>query len=191
MSNADDVISLLDVCRQGSRALGPGLRYVVWTQGCPFCCPGCISPEGHSVGAGHIVAISSLVADIAGNKAVSGLTVSGGEPFLQAHALLRLLSQLRARRPDLDVIVFTGFKIEQLSWTEAQQALRLIDVLIDGPYVDSLNDGRGLRGSSNQRIHCLTDRLAAHRDDMERGPRSVEMNVADGYVRNVGIPLKV
>ena len=184
------VINLLDVCRMGSRALGPGLRYVIWTQGCPFSCPGCISPEGHSVGGGHVVSIQELADDIVANKTIGGLTVSGGEPFLQSEALLQLLRLLKARRPDLNVIIFTGFTIEQLNWPDAQQILRLTDVLIDGPYVDEQNDGKGLRGSSNQQVHCLTPRLAIHLDEMLHGPRSVEMHVGDTQIKNIGIPIK-
>jgi len=83
-----------------------------------------------------------------------GVTISGGEPFLQPCALLRLLQALKARR--VHTVVYTGYTLEALARRrepEVWAALRLIDLLVDGPYVAALADGAGeWRGSRNQRL---------------------------------------
>lgn len=183
------LINLLDLCRHGTHTLGPGLRYVLWLQGCPFACKGCITPEGRGVDANKLVEVDSLIEDIVQNQRISGLTISGGEPFLQYDSLLYLLERLKALRPDIDVLVFTGYTIEALNWPQAKEILKYVDVLIDGPYIEERNDGIGLRGSDNQRIHFLTERLEPYRDEMEKGVRKVEMEVDSSYVRIIGIPI--
>lgn len=161
----------------------------MWTQGCPFDCKGCVTPEGRDIEGGTIVEVSSIVADIVANPSIDGLTISGGEPFLQADSLAELLEGVKSSRPELNVIVFTGFKIENLKSKSAEKVLSMIDLLIDSPYVDSLNDGIGLRGSANQRFHYLTDRLAAHSHELENGKRQVEVTFQSGETDVLGIPL--
>jgi len=185
------LLSLFYVMRKGTRALGPGLRYAIWTQGCPFECPGCISPEGRPVEGGSIVDVDDLAADIIANTEIEGITISGGEPFVQSASLAALLSRVKADRPQLDVIVFTGFTKDTLKQVEhADELLKYVDLLIDGHYVSELDDGRGLRGSSNQRLYFLTPRLTAFRDMLETGKRQVEITFRKGGPAVVGIPLK-
>lgn len=185
------LINILDIRREGTRALGPGLRYAVWVQGCPFACPGCVTPEGRDIDGGTIAETDSLVADIASRHDIDGITVSGGEPMLQSDALARLLEGVARLRPELTVVVFTGFRIEELTADPAAcRVLEQIDLLVDGRYVESLNDGRGLRGSSNQRLHFLTPRLEAWRDELERGPRRVDVSISRSMADITGIPLK-
>jgi anaerobic ribonucleoside-triphosphate reductase activating protein len=182
-----DNLNIFDVCA-GTRALGPGFRYVIWVQGCPFNCKGCTSPEGRPVEVRILADIRKLSEAIVENQHITGITISGGEPFLQAASLTALLTDVCMKRPDLTVIVFTGFLIEQLDWDSAQSLLKLTDVLIDGPYIEELNDNVGLRGSSNQRIHFLSDRLAEYRERLETGARINDVFVRDGYQRIVGVP---
>lgn len=178
------------LCREGSRALGPGLRYVVWTQGCPFRCKGCLTPGGHADEPAMMVDCQALAADIASRGKLTGLTISGGEPFLQAEALAEVVRLLRGRRPEMSVIVFTGYRIEDLTQPAHRQLLALTDLLVDGPYVEELNDGRGLRGSSNQRLHFLSDRLTYSRSELEEGKRRLEMIVSNKEIIQIGIPNK-
>lgn len=182
------LINILDVCREGSRALGPGLRYVIWTKGCPFNCPECITPEGKDIQGGLVVDIETLVDDIARNPQLTGITISGGEPFLQAEALSEVLSLVKERRPDINIIIFSGYNIEELVWSKAKEVLSLTDVLIDGKYDKKLNDGIGLRGSSNQRIHFLTNKLDAYRQEMEQGKRNIEIYLNGKQSKIIGIP---
>ena len=137
--------------------LGPGERFCLWVQGCRQRCPGCISPESREEGAGHPIPTNALAVEIV-LSGMDGLTISGGEPFLQAPALTELLDQIRAKK-DMGVIVYTGYTLEYLqTLPEARELLGRVDLLIDGPYVQALDDGKSLRGSSNQRVICLTER---------------------------------
>ena len=164
-----EILNLLDIERHGTRALGPGLRYAIWTQGCPFNCPGCVTPEGRPIVAAKIIDTTTLANDIIGNKNISGITISGGEPFLQAVSIAVLLEKVQLSRPELNVIIFTGF---------------------DGQYIESKNDGVGLRGSSNQRLHFLTDRLLPYKENLQSGKRQVELTLNINSTDAIGIPLK-
>ena len=108
---------------------------------------------------------------------------------MQAGLLAEMVSIARAQR-DLDVICFTGFQMETLQKFNSESGvpalLEQIDVLIDSPYIERLNDNRGLRGSSNQRIFHLTDRMKGY--DFQTGSRKVEIHVFNGEVLYVGVP---
>lgn len=185
-----DKLRLFDVCRQGSHALGPGCRYVVWTQGCLRHCQGCLTPEGQPLSGGVEVSADALAADIILNPSIDGVTVSGGEPMLQAAALEVVFRQVHNVRPELSVIVYTGEKFETLKENvTAMTFLKYVDILIDGEYIESQNDGIGIRGSSNQRIIPITHRLDNYLEYMETGIRHLERvaNSANTYT-SIGIP---
>lgn len=174
----------------GTSALGPGLRAVVWVQGCPFHCPGCIAPDWIPFNKPALEFQPEDLADkLLANPQVSGLTFSGGEPFMQADALVRLARAARRRR-NLSLIVFTGYRFEDLLNNPPEKGtldlLDHVDVLIDGPYIPGQNNGVGLRGSSNQRIHYLSRRLVSY--DFEFQPRRLEVIVQDGSLLIAGIP---
>lgn len=169
--------------------LGPGIRSVIWVQGCPFHCPGCIAPEWIENKPAKIINIDIMAQKILANEQVTGLTVSGGEPMIQAAALSQLIKLMR-RKKDLDVICYTGFKYEDLakkkSPPDIQEFLSQIDLLIDGPYVAKLNDNVGMRGSSNQRFHFLTDKIRY--EEFEATPRKIEFFITEESLMLVGIP---
>jgi len=182
------VLNIAATC-QGTRALGPGFRSVVWTQGCPFRCSGCIAPQWLPLRSAHQVTPEELLPVLLADPRIEGLSFSGGEPFLQSAALARLAHLARQER-DLNIICFTGYLIEDLQRfpqrSGVQGLLSEIDVLIDGPYIQEKNDNQGLRGSSNQRIHFLSERL---RDvDFHHQPRRAEVHVQDGQMWVVGVP---
>jgi anaerobic ribonucleoside-triphosphate reductase activating protein len=140
-----------------SRANGPGLRAVVWFQGCSFGCPGCFNPDTHDPEAGYDADTEALGSQLAGLPDIEGVSISGGEPFQQPDALLDLL--LRIRRSPLSILVFSGHSREAIrAFPQGPEILACLDVLIAGPYVQALHTGRGLLGSANQRIHLLTSR---------------------------------
>lgn len=183
----DKTLQIYLLCSQGSRALGPGLRYVVWVQGCPFRCVHCQSPESRPYKGGTPITVEALADDIVSRPNIEGLTISGGEPFAQAAGLADMLDIVHNTRPDLTVITFTGYMLEQLVSPDALRMLKHIDVLIDGPYLHEKNDGVGLRGSSNQRIHHLTNRLSQYADQMAFGPRKYEAIVRGDSVSIIGM----
>lgn len=182
------LLNVAAICRK-TRALGPGVRSVVWVQGCPFRCRGCIAPEWIPLRPARLVSPEDLANELPLAE-VDGLTFSGGEPMLQAAGLARLAQLARQVRPNLSIICYTGFTLEELTcqppYPGVTDLLQQTDVLIDGLYVEELNDDRGLRGSSNQRIHFLTDRLKG--EDLESCVRRVEVHVQEEYVLLVGIP---
>lgn len=139
--------------------LGPGNRYGLWLQGCNKHCRGCIAPNSWDMHNGIEYSVDYLANEILSEN-VEGITISGGEPFLQSKELCELLLKLKKEK-DIGVIVYTGFSINELKKSTdfyILKILKIIDVLIDGEYIEELDDDRAFRGSSNQRIIHLSDR---------------------------------
>ena len=170
-------------------ALGPGLRAAVWVQGCPFRCSGCYAPEFIPQRSAHQVSAASLAQAILARPGLSGLTLSGGEPMLQAAALAALVRRVRAER-QINVICFTGYNLDDLRQNPPSpgvgELLSEVDLLIDGPYIAEQNHDRGLRGSENQQFHFLSPRLQGY--DFSAWPRRVEVNILDGAMLLAGVP---
>ncbi|MDR3037093.1 MAG: anaerobic ribonucleoside-triphosphate reductase activating protein [Coriobacteriales bacterium] len=134
---------------------GPGIRFAVFTQGCKHSCPGCHNPTAQPFGGGTPVTTDALWAKVENNPLLAGITLTGGEPFEQAEALIDLAR--RARAKGLTVWAFTGYLYEELTagvpTVAASRLLEQVDVLVDGPYQEELRSLDLLwRGSSNQRL---------------------------------------
>ena len=140
-------------CVSDSIVDGPGMRYVVFVQGCPHHCPGCDAD------------LDEIVRQIAGDPLMSGVTFSGGEPFCQAEALCALGERIRALGKS--IVVYSGYTYEQLiqkgeSDPSVLRLLDLADLLIDGPYIEAQRDlSLQFRGSKNQRVIDLRGRSHA------------------------------
>lgn len=165
----------------------------MWFQGCSLACRGCIAASMNA--APPILRTTPrLLADwLLAIQGLDGLTLSGGDPFDQPlPALAEFLETVRSESP-LGVLVYTGRTLQQLERHEdpaASRCLRAIDVLIDGPYIDELNDGVGWRGSSNQAVHRLGSRPAGA-DAAATTPRRLELRVAaNGVVSLTGLPAR-
>lgn len=132
---------------------GPGLRLTVFTQGCPHHCPGCHNPQSHDYHGGMLIDTQSILQDVRDNVLLDGITLSGGEPFVQPEACAVLAKG--AHEIGLNVWCYSGYTFEQLlKGTPAQiELLKSVDVLVDGPFMmaERTLDAR-FRGSSNQRI---------------------------------------
>lgn len=132
---------------------GEGIRYVIFTQGCPHHCPGCHNPSTHSFDGGKVVAIHDIIADIEKNrKYIDGITLSGGEPFCQSDQCSIIAEQ--AQKMSLTVWCYTGFSFEDLyGRDDALGLLQNIDVLVDGPFIlEERSLDLDFRGSRNQRV---------------------------------------
>lgn len=134
---------------------GPGLRFAIFTQGCPWKCPGCHNPSTWSLDGGYYIELDNLVDIWRKNPLLQGITLSGGEPFLWKEEMLYLIE--RAKETDLDIVIYTGFIYEDLINKKdpvINKILLLSDYLIDGPFkLELISSGKTLfRGSSNQRI---------------------------------------
>ena len=141
-----------------SRSNGPGTRYVIWFQGCTLGCNGCFNPQTHQTEERALVTVSELMWRIRGvEPRIEGITISGGEPLQQPRGLLRLLRAVR-RETELTTLLFSGYEFSEIEGMELGRAiLGELDVLIAGRYQPEQHLGVGLRGSSNQKIHFLSD----------------------------------
>lgn len=160
--NWPEAADVLHLARRSNRCtvLGPGVRAVLWVQGCPLRCPGCVAPETLPFAGGEVVPVSRLAEEIFALREIEGLTFSGGEPMSQAAALTKLVHSVRACC-DLSVVCYTGFPLPHLrrNGTPAQQELiQQLDILIDGPYLRQRHTTLRWRGSDNQQVHFLSPR---------------------------------
>jgi len=134
---------------------GPGLRFTVFTQGCPHRCVGCHNPETWQLEGGYDSTTDQLISEMKKNPLLKGITLSGGEPFLQSTSLAGLAEA--AHTSGFDVITFTGYSFEELlEMTKSDDGvmalLRQTDILIDGRFVQELKSyDLNFKGSSNQR----------------------------------------
>lgn len=135
---------------------GPGIRTVIFTQGCPHHCPGCHNPQTHDFAGGSLVDPQAIVAEILANPLLTGVTFSGGEPFCQSAPLAQIARAVHAA--GLDVVAYSGYTLEQLvALAETNPAivdlLSQVDLLIDGPFMLAERDlTLQFRGSRNQRL---------------------------------------
>lgn len=135
---------------------GPGIRFVVFTQGCPHHCEGCHNPQSHDFEGGYDCELSKITAELDKNPLLSGVTFSGGEPFCQPEALYELAQEVKKR--GLNLMTYSGYTYEQLAAMALQrpavaQLLNATDLLVDGRFVLAERDlTLTFRGSRNQRI---------------------------------------
>lgn len=174
-----------------SRVNGPGLRTVIWVQGCALGCSGCFNPETHAMRGGDIWPVEKLVERIieiknsAGGEKLEGLTISGGEPLHQHRALARLLQQVRDQT-NLSILVFSGYDWDELHHLKGiDRFLAHVDVLIAGRYDASRRLAQGLIGSSNKVTHFLTGRYTLA--DLEAVPQAEIIVKPDGDIVLSGI----
>ena len=147
----------------GSQVNGPGSRAVVWVRGCLRECPGCFNPLSWSFEINQLISVEQLAQKILSNPQNQGVTFSGGEPFWQAPALTELAKKVKAA--GLNVMSFTGFTLEELrspyAPAKSQELLAQLDILIDGPFVESLaiNSPDSPVSSRNQRVYIFNPAL--------------------------------
>lgn len=133
---------------------GKGIRYTIFTQGCPHNCKGCHNPHTHDFSKGYYESIENIIDDIKKNPLISGITLSGGEPFCQAEPLIELVKEIK--KLGKNVWAYSGYTYEQLENNAepfSAELLGLIDVLVDGKFeIDKRDLTLLFRGSKNQRI---------------------------------------
>lgn len=135
---------------------GPGIRLVVFAQGCNHKCPGCHNPGTHSFDGGIMASIDSICENFSGNPLLDGITLSGGEPFEQAAGFAELAH--RARMLGLHVMTYTGYTYEEIieeceNKHEWRYLLEETDVLVDGRFeIEKRNLLLKFKGSENQRL---------------------------------------
>jgi anaerobic ribonucleoside-triphosphate reductase activating protein len=155
--------------RERSMREGPGIRYVIWVQGCSLKCKGCFNPHFWSQHGGSIKDVDLLLQEVIAARIkfpeIEGVTFLGGEPFEQAESLAELSKKLHER--DFSIMVFTGYTLAELKDRQSSEResrlnfLASIDLLVDGRYQqDNVDFDRPWVGSKNQEFHFLTERYS-------------------------------
>ena len=195
---------LLHAFIPASRANGPGLRSVVFFQGCTLACQNCFNPDSHSFSGADVTipAVADQVLRAHQEHGVEGVTFSGGEPMQQAPALLELMQTLRQQVPNLSFGMFSGYTDLELIlgrysiwgrdhseadlrrlWEEIRAHL---DFAVLGRFNEAQPSGLPLRTSRSQALRMLTSRY----DVKDYGPQSVEVIVhPDGRAEVTGFPI--
>jgi anaerobic ribonucleoside-triphosphate reductase activating protein len=145
-------IRLASDLQEDSIVDGPGIRTVIWTQGCSHNCPSCHNPATHDFKGGFLVSVEDINKELSLLEGQDGITFSGGDPLFQKKACKEIASY--AKKIGLNVWCYTGFLFEDLiKDKDALEFLKYVDVLVDGKFIEeqkSLN--LYYKGSRNQRI---------------------------------------
>lgn len=160
--------------------LGPGKRVGIWFCGCPRRCKGCSNPELWEFKERYKTTpeiVFEMVKTVSKEHVIDGFTITGGDPFYQTEDLKKLLDMLKVISDD--IIVYTGYTREEIE----SDYLKNISVLIDGEYIEELNDNSLLRGSSNQKVHILDDAKA----DKYRAYFNTESNKVQNFFTSDGV----
>ena len=178
-----------------SQVNGPGSRAVVWVQGCFQECQGCFNPESWSFAINQLVSVDALAERILSNSKNEGVTFSGGEPFWQARSLAKLAKKVKEK--GLNVMSFTGFTLDKLrSQTAplgAKELLKQLDILIDGPYMESqaIHSPDSPVASRNQQVRILNpafqDKITWASDQMEIHILKDGTRICTGYQGQMGL----
>lgn len=146
---------------------GPGLRFVIFTQGCPHHCAGCHNPGAWDFDAGQETDTEEILRQVKETGLIRGVTISGGEPFEQAAACALLAERIKDM--GLDIVTYTGYTFEKLQTRasgdpDVRRLLEATDLLVDGPYLlEERERDLPFRGSRNQRLILARESLAAGR----------------------------
>lgn len=147
---------------EATEAEGPGLRFVIWVQGCLKRCKGCCNADLLRIEPATLVTsgeVIQLLRQAAEKVRLEGVTFLGGEPMLQADGLADIAEA--ARDLGLSVMIFTGYNREEITEIRFKGCNRLLnatDLLIDGEFEqDNIETKRNWVGSTNQRFHYLSD----------------------------------
>jgi anaerobic ribonucleoside-triphosphate reductase activating protein len=192
-ANLDEIVLSVAQIVAFTEAEGPGTRFALWFQGCPLRCPGCCNPEMLPFEGGIQLSVANVLAQIDEAQRehdIEGITLMGGEPLAHAAGAAVLARAVRER--GLSVMVFSGFTLEearQMHDPAVGELIGLTDILVDGPYIRELPDSeRRWIGSTNQRIHFLTDRY--HFDERWQKRNTLEIRLVGGELTVNGFPAR-
>lgn len=172
------------------KTLGPGNRLVIWTNGCNKRCKGCVSKRLQTINEKTEMDII-LTLDEFNLDSIDGVTISGGEPFIQIDELQKVIQYLKNKNIN-DILVYTGYLYEELKQQnnlKINYILENISVLIDGEYVEYLNDEKSnIKGSINQKIYFFDQRLKEKYLNYIKDERIMETYIIQNIKIGVGIP---
>lgn len=171
-----------------TEAEGPGARFALWLQGCPLRCPGCCNPEMFSSERGTLMSVDELVRQVLATPGLEGLTLLGGEPFVQAGPAAELCERVRAA--GLSTLAFSGYTLAELRGLgpEVERLLAALDLLVDGRYEQGQPEThRRWIGSRNQIMHFLTPRYSPE-EPCFTAPNTAEVHLVGGRLLVNGWP---
>lgn len=145
------MLSILEIL-EDTTVDGPGFRTAIYAAGCPNACVGCHNPQSWDIANGHTMSTQEIL-DIVLADPFADVTFTGGDPMFQPEGFAELAKAIKVCS-NKNIWCYTGFTFENIIRNERQRALlQFVDVLVDGPFVQSLRDESLLfRGSSNQRL---------------------------------------
>ena len=144
---------------------GEGIGISLFVQGCHFHCKNCFNPETWDFNGGKEwnEKVKERFIKLSNGEHVNRISILGGEPLCQENVetVLNLCQELKKLYPQKKIWIYTGYTWEYLvNQNLTRKLLENIDVLVDGPYVDELQDfNLRFRGSSNQRIINVSESL--------------------------------
>jgi anaerobic ribonucleoside-triphosphate reductase activating protein len=191
MKMSDNTIELARILPI-SEVNGPGMRAVIWVQGCRKRCLGCWNPEYLKFGSDWKLSPKELVERVkneTGNfSMIEGVTFSGGEPFGQAENLS--VAAKLFKDENLSVMSYSGYTLAeiQLMGPRAASFLDQLDILIDGEYIQAQHGDRLWRSSLNQQVHFLTDRYRSFENDISGEIREFEVTISGEESKITGFP---
>jgi len=180
---------------EATEAEGPGLRFVIWVQGCLKRCKGCCNGELLKIKPAHLMRsneIIQLLKNATEKYPLEGLTFLGGEPFLQAEGLADIAEA--AHNLNLSVMVFSGYEYTELSENKFSGSKRLLnstDLLIDGEFDNTqIETTRNWVGSTNQKFHYLTNRYSEEIETQELSVTNEWRVDSCNNIQSNGLPIK-
>ena len=189
-TSCEETVPLINVVQWVSRSVvnGPGERFVLWVQGCPFRCPGCINPSFLTFEEKHLMSVEAIAERVLAVEGIEGITYSGGEPMAQAPGLYHLTRRLKAA--GLTAVSYSGYTLQELqnhSDPYVPLLLGQLDLLIDGRYVAQQSGQLPWRGSNNQEVHLLSPAYSHLAATAQTAHREVEFIVGENQFTSTGI----
>ncbi len=181
---------------EATEAEGPGLRFVIWVQGCLKRCKGCCNKELLQIKPTNIINSQNIITQLENayqQYPLEGITFLGGEPLLQAQGLADIAK--RAKELGLSVMIFTGYQLHEINENDfkgVDNLLKFTDVLIDGEFdCNKIETTRNWVGSTNQRFHYLTDFYSNEIETREISITNELRIKLDGKISVNGLPFKL
>jgi anaerobic ribonucleoside-triphosphate reductase activating protein len=171
--------------------LGPGIRVGVWFQGCSIRCKGCISKHTWEFDKKYKKTIAQVIDQINYYSEIyntKSITISGGEPFDQSSSLYTLLKKLKELKFN-DILLYSGYKFNYLQKNYGD-ILKYIDVLIDGPFIETKKTNKIYKGSNNQRMYILNKSLSPIYQEYKKQLKNKKLQLItkDNEIYLIGIP---
>lgn len=174
------------------KSLGIKTRVAIWTIGCFRNCFNCSNPELQYSDASKDVNVELIIESIK-DYDFQGVTISGGEPFLQIHELAKLVKLINEELHIDDILIFTGYtllELENMHDDDVNYILKHISVLVDGPYIEQKHIELPLRGSENQIVHILNKKYQSLYLDYQAKEKIFDIFKDSNEVHIIGIPIK-